>query len=108
MTCELDRIAHQVEQNLPQPFGIRLYPGGHVSGDIAVQLERLGVRARSDGSEHSLDDRTQVGGCGRQPQPARLAAFTLVMLTERLILVVLPNRFTLPVTFGRTTFAGAL
>ena len=56
---ELDGIARQIDEHLPQPHRIAAHGGRHRGLDLAAQFEALGARAQHQNFDRLLDDLAQ-------------------------------------------------
>ena len=71
---ELDRVARQIEQHLPQPGGVADEPARHVGRDGGGDFQPLALRARRQQLDHALDEPRQVERLVGELQLARLDA----------------------------------
>jgi hypothetical protein len=69
---ELERVAHEVQQDLAQPSGISGDDPGHIGLADATQLQPFGLRARGKELQRLIDDERQIEVDGLEIQAARL------------------------------------
>ena len=83
MLCELDGIAHKIQQNLPQPCQISFTPPHQLPGDV-LQGDIVLAGPLLEKGKHFIDHRMEENGQALQLQPLRLQLGKIKQIIEQL------------------------